>query len=250
MIVSPASQVAAPHLPASHLPASRTPAAHIQGLPGTLPPGEHILWQSAPDWRSLARHLCHIRPVALYLAIVLAGTLAASLTQGGTAPETFATMAPFLAAAATALLLLLAFAWLIARTTEYTLTTHRLVIRFGIALQATLAIPHRAIAHAAATIHADGTGDLPILTKPAYPVALRRAWPHSRPWHFRHPQPMLRSVPGAAALAPLLARTLAAATLPDLPMTSHEAGPPGLIGDRPQTPEHPSTTGGEAAQIA
>ncbi len=187
----------------------------IQGLPGALPPGETILWQGRPGTWSLACHLCHVRPVALYFTILLVGTAAASLAQGATVLQTVLALAPFLAATLVALGLLVALAWLIARTTEYTLTTRRVVIRFGVALAATLAIPHRGIAHAGVLLHKDGTGDLPLQTKPGFHVALRRTWPHARPWHFAHPQPMLRCVPGAGPLGTLLARTLAEAARDD-----------------------------------
>ena len=181
----------------------------IRGLPGHLPPGEHILWQSRPTWPSLARHLCHVRPIALYLAIVIAGTAAASILEGDTLLQTLLTTAPFVALAALVLAFLYALAWCVARTTEYTLTTHRLVMRFGVALPATLAIPLRGIARAAVTLHKDQTGDLPLETKPGYEVTYFRAWPHTRPWHLSHPQPMLRSIPRAGELATILARTLA-----------------------------------------
>lgn len=184
---------------------------NIIGLPGPLPPNEHVVWQGAPCWRSLARRLCHVRGVALYVAIVAAGAAAASALEGDTTAQAASTAAPLLAAGAFVLAFLAALAWLVARTTEYTLTTHRLVIRFGIALPATLAIPHRGIAHAAVALHDDGTGDLPIETKPGFDVAWRRIWPHARPWRLLHAQPMLRSVPQAGRVATLLASTLAEA---------------------------------------
>lgn len=90
-------------------------------------------------------------------------------------------MAPLLVAAVLVVAFLALLAWLIARSTAYTLTSHRLVMRLGIALPATLAIPHRAIAHAAITLHADGTGDVPIRTRPGSGIAYHRIWPHARP---------------------------------------------------------------------
>ena len=42
------------------------------GLPSALPPGERILWQGAPDWRSLAVHAFHVRKIALYFVFMLA----------------------------------------------------------------------------------------------------------------------------------------------------------------------------------
>jgi hypothetical protein len=171
----------------------------IAGLPGLLPPDERIVWQGSPDARSVARRLCHVRSVAAYVAMVVPLT---ALVAGPAAA------APLLVGG----LLVLGFLWLlargVARTTEYTLTTRRLVIRAGLALPATLAIPLHAVAGAAVTLHRDGTGDLPLSMRAAARVPLHRVWPHARPWRWVHPQPMLRSVPGAAVLAGVLARTL------------------------------------------
>ena len=171
----------------------------IAGLPGLLPPDERIVWQGSPDARSVARGMCHIRPVAAYVALVvpLVGVVAGP-----------AAAVPLLVGG----LLVLGFLWLlariVARTTEYTLTTRRLVIRAGLALPATLSIPLHAIAGAAVTMHRDGTGDLPLTMHRAARVPLHRIWPHARPWRWVHPQPMLRGVPGAGVLAGVLARTL------------------------------------------
>lgn len=185
--------------------------AYITGLPGDLPPGEHILWQGAPAWRPLARRLCHVRTVALYFAVVAAGTTALLLVNGARPLTILLAVLPLVLAGllVTGFLAVLAF-W-IARSTEYTLTTHRLVMRFGLALNATLAIPHCLIAHAGIRLHADGTGNLPIETKPGFKIALHRVWPHARPWRLLRAQPMLLCVPNAGPVATLLARTLAAA---------------------------------------
>lgn len=186
-----------------------SPLTRIPGLPGELPAGEAVLWRGAPCWRSLARHLCHVREIAVYFTVLVLGAGVASTVAGATLGQTLLTVAPLLAAAAGTLGFFLSLAWRISRTTEYTLTTHRLVFRFGAALPAVLALPHACVLRASVAIHGDGTGDLPLRMKPGHHLALHRVWPHSRPWHFRSPEPMLRSVPRAGELAALLAQTLA-----------------------------------------
>ena len=176
---------------------------------------EIVLWRGSPCWRSLARTLCHVRGVALYVALVVCGTAIASVVEGATPVQTAATVAPFLLAGLAALGFLYGLAWRIGRTTEYTLTSHRLIMRFGVALPAVLAIPHRGIARAAVAVHGDGTGDLPLIMQPGFRVTLHRVWPHSRPWRFIAPQPMLRSVPNAGQVATLLVNTLAEAAMRD-----------------------------------
>lgn len=208
---------------------AREPGA-IPGLPGTLPPGEGVVWQGAPCWRSLARRLCHIRGVALYVGVVALGAGLAAALEGGSVGQVVLTAAPLLLGGGLVLAFLAAMAWWAARTTTYTLTTHRLVISYGMALPATLAIPHAGIAHAAVALDRDGTGDLPIRTKPGFEVAWRRTWPHARPWHYRRAEPMLRSVPQAGHLATLLATTLAEAAL-----RARQAPQPDLV---PAAPVH------------
>ena len=183
----------------------------IKGIPGVLPPGETVLWRGRPCWQSLARQLCHTRGALLYFAVVLAGSAVYAALKDHSVTATALTMLPLVLAAAGVIGFLYGMAWLMARTTTYTLTSHRLVIRFGVALPAVLAIPYSGIAQASVTVHRDQTGDLPIALKPGYHVALHRTWPHSRPWRFSQPQPMLRSVPRAGQVATLLAASLARA---------------------------------------
>jgi len=45
----------------------------VRGLPAVLPEGERVLWQGAPNWRSLALNAYHVRTLAYYFgAMVLA----------------------------------------------------------------------------------------------------------------------------------------------------------------------------------
>lgn len=207
--------------------------------PGAAHP-DAVVWQGRPGWRSLARRMFHIRGVSLYVGLVVGGTAAASAVEGDGLAQVALTAAPLFAGGALVLGFLAGLAWLVARTTTYTLTQRHLVIRFGIAIPATLAIPYAGIAHAAVAMHPDGTGDLPIQTKPGCHVALRRCWPHARPWHVMHPQPMLRSVPEAGRVAALLAQTLAqaAASLGEtsLPVVVLPAA------DRPSSARHIAVT--------
>ena len=45
----------------------------VRGLPAVLPEGERVLWQGAPNWRSLALNTYQVRTLAYYFgAMVLA----------------------------------------------------------------------------------------------------------------------------------------------------------------------------------
>ena len=100
-------------------------------------------------------------------------------------------------------------AWLSARTTVYTITDRRVVMRVGIVLSVTFNLPFRVIQSAALMTHADGTGDIPLALAGEDRIAYLHLWPHARPWRIARPQPMLRCVPAAASVAALLSRAVA-----------------------------------------
>jgi hypothetical protein len=100
----------------------------IPGLPAPLPPGETILWQGSPCWRSLAWRALRVRQFAFYFSILVLWAVA-SQVSGGTGGGAVALSALRLTGLAVlALGLLSLFGWLIARTTLYTITTRRVVM--------------------------------------------------------------------------------------------------------------------------
>lgn len=182
----------------------------VAGLPEKPPEGERILWQGKPDWRVLALRGFRLRWLALYF-VVLAVWAAALAWQAGAPTALALTQASWLLGLGAAVIGLVAlFARLCARNTIYTITDRRLVIRSGIALDMAVNLPFRLIDSAALKAGPDGIGDVVVQMAPPHRVALLSLWPHVRPWRFRAPQPMLRAVPDAAAVARLLARALAA----------------------------------------
>ena len=191
----------------------------IWGLPEQLPEGERILWQGRPDWRALTRRALHLPLLAGYFALLLATHAVAALLEG-TAPAVAAWNALWFTPFALATLaVVLAFGWLAARSTAYTVTNRRLVMRLGIALPITANLPFTVIQAAAVTVHPDGSGDISLALVPSQRISYLFFWPHVRPWHYRRGQPTLRCVPEAAQLAQLLSRALAAdAAMPVQPL--------------------------------
>lgn len=177
------------------------------GLPGALPPGERILWQGSPDRRALARSAFHTRAVAGYFVLLVGVALASALAGGG--PLIGAAMTAIVGILGVALLQLLA--WASARSTIYTLTDRRIVLRIGIALPTSINLPLKLVGAVDLNRHADGTGDVALTILGVQKVGYAALWPHARPWRLAEPQPMLRAVPGAAEVAALLARTCQAA---------------------------------------
>lgn len=180
----------------------------IRGLPGHLPEGEHILWQGAPEWRTLAKTAFHVRTVAIYFGVLMAWRAGETLLAGGGLLAALASTAWLTIAAAAGLGLLALLAWLSARTTVYTITNRRVVLRFGIALPKAVNVPFTTIEGASLKRQADGAGDIAISVGGQRRIAYLQLWPHVRPWRLSQPQPTLRSVPQAGVAAQILAEAL------------------------------------------
>jgi hypothetical protein len=174
-------------------------------------PGETILWQERPAWRPVARSVFHIRMVALYFGLLIIADIVANRLHGLSPLATLRAELPLVALAAGAGAVLLVLAWLTARTTDYTITDRRVVLRFGVAFPATLSLPLRVIGSVAVRVHPDHTGDIPLVPRTGERVSYLKLWPLARPWRLARPQPMLRAVPRAGMAAALLSRTLATA---------------------------------------
>jgi hypothetical protein len=177
-------------------------------LPEQLPEGERILWQGQPDWTALARRAFHVGGVAIYF-VALAAVLAwLEVSAGGTAREAAQAAAGVVPGALIALALLAGLAALTTRSALYTITTRRVVMRFGIALPMVLNIPFKQIRSADLKVYSDGTGDIPLVVSAPKRQSMVVLWPHVRPWRTIEPQPMLRCIPDAARVAETLATAL------------------------------------------
>jgi hypothetical protein len=173
----------------------------IRGLPGRLPEGEHILWQGAPDWRSLAREAFATRWVMGYFVIVAVWRAA---TLSATPAQAVAAALPFLLAGALTVAILSLMAWVIARAAVYTLTNRRLVMRIGAALPVTFNFPFVQIEAADLDLRKTGIGTIALRLTPGNRVSYLVAWPHVRPWRIGRPEPALRCIRDAANVAGML----------------------------------------------
>ena len=173
----------------------------IPGLPGFLPKGEEILWQGSPNWKRLAISALHVRKFAGYFAL-LAGFGA---IQGSWTGALVTVGVGVLCIAILALI-----AWGTARTTMYTLTNRRIVMRIGIALPKCINLPLSVIASADLALHGDGTGDIPLSLNAPQKLGYIQLWPSARAWELAVPQPMLRAIPDAQNVANMLARACGA----------------------------------------
>jgi hypothetical protein len=182
------------------------------GLPEPLPQDEVILWQGAPNWISMAKHVFRLQWLSLYFAvIVIWQAISVSSSEGGLAAGwSSVALAFFLAAIGLVLVGLLAY-WS-ATTTMYTLTNRRIVMRVGIVLTVTFNLPYKTLGSADLKLYKDGTGDIPMQIATEDKIAFFHLWPHVRPWRLATPEPMMRCVPNAKAVATILTEAWMAST--------------------------------------
>lgn len=181
----------------------------IPGLPDYLPPGERLLWQGAPHWRPLAMRAFRLREVMIYFAVLMAWRGLMAALDGGSflvIMDAVLSLAP-LALGAVAILLVIAT--LSARTTMYSITDRRIVMRIGMALPITLNIPFEGIDGAAVVEHKDQSGDITLSLNDNGRIGYLVLWPHVRPWRYARPEPMLRALADPRAAVDVLGRALA-----------------------------------------
>ncbi|MEM8751916.1 MAG: photosynthetic complex putative assembly protein PuhB [Pseudomonadota bacterium] len=180
----------------------------VPGLPEALPKDEAILWQGRPDARALARDALAIRPVAAYFAIL---AIWRAVVVGGDAPlgEAMAAGGWILAIGTAACGLLYLTALAQARAAMYTITTKRVVMRVGAALNVTFNLPFGQIQGAAVDARKDGTGTIALTLSGRNRVSYLICWPHVRPWRMAKCEPALRSIPNVERVARILAEAAA-----------------------------------------
>ncbi|MBK1716549.1 photosynthetic complex putative assembly protein PuhB [Thiocystis violacea] len=182
----------------------------VRGLPEQLPPGEELLWQGAPRWTALARRAFHVRKVAIYFAVLVVLRIAVDWSEGPSMASLFQGVSWILVLAVVAVGALALLGWAMARTTVYTITSRRVVMRIGVALPMMMNVPFKQVRSADLKVYDDGTGDIPFLLAKAVRPSYMIFWPHVRPWHFSPPQPMFRAIPEAGKVAEILAGALKA----------------------------------------
>lgn len=215
-------------------------AEPVRGLPEAPPVGERILWQGAPDWRSLARRCFRTRWAAAWFLGLGAWQALRLWAEGAPTAEIVAICAWFAGLAAAGVAVLGALAWATAKATVYNVTDRRVAMRIGTALTVTLNLPYRWIDSADLRVHSDGTGDIPLTLGGPAKLGYLMLWPHCRPWKMAKPQPMLRCIPDAGPVATILADAMRA----DLARREAE-GDAGAASDLPPAAGRPPAARGE-----
>ena len=164
------------------------------GLPERLPSDEFIVWQGSPDIGALAASAFHIKKLVMYfLLLIVACAWPALEAQAGAMAvlQAIKWIAPLS-------LLGLASVWLMAymtsRTTVYTLTNKRVVMRLGIVLTVTFNLPLKQIASSDIRLLEAGFGDMTLALQGSDRIAWVHLWPSVRPWRISKPEPTLRAI--------------------------------------------------------
>jgi hypothetical protein len=182
----------------------------IKGIPGHLPAGERLLWQGTPTWRSLMVHVLHVRFVATYFAAIMAWRAYSHVTEGN-GVETAVWSATWLGVLGLLVVALMGgLALMMKRSTVYTITSKRVILRYGVVLPVAINLPLGKIETVGLKELGDGTGEIPLTVGQDGHLAYWMMWPHARRWHFAVPTPMLRSIPDARRVAGLLAEAITA----------------------------------------
>jgi Bacterial PH domain len=174
------------------------------GLPAPLPKGEELLWQGRPAPYALAREALGLHWIAGYFALLALwrGGAAAADHGAGVVAQVVVTYAVL---GALACLIIYGVAWVQSRTTVYTITTARVILRIGAALSVTLNVPFTQVASANLDLRKSGTGTIALDTLGDVRLSYLVCWPHVRPWHMKKTEPALRCIPDAARVAGILA---------------------------------------------
>ena len=167
----------------------------IRGLPADLPEGEHIIWQGAPVWKNMAMSALHIRLAFVYFLVIVA----TALFRGD-----WSTAMAVTAFGAVTIGMFVLFAWGVARTTVYTLTNKRVVLRIGVALNKCINLPLSELESANLKQLPDGSGNIVLTLKGLPRLGYLMLWPHARSLRIVRPQPMMRAIPEAQRVSALL----------------------------------------------
>lgn len=182
------------------------------GLPERLPADEYVLWQGAPDVRALAASAFHLRKLGFYFALLALACVWPTLQAGAGAMAVLLSLKWIVPLSLTGLVSVWLLAWMTARTTVYTLTNKRMVMRLGIVLTVSFNLPLKRIAAADVRVLERGFGDISLALQGDDRIGWVHLWPSARPWRINQPEPTLRAIADVQSVALQLSEAWSQAT--------------------------------------
>ena len=164
------------------------------GLPERLPSDEFIVWQGSPDVGALASSAFHIKKLMVYFLVLILACAWPALTEGAGFMAVLLSIKWITPLALIGLGSVWMLAYLTSRTTVYTLTNKRMVMRLGIVFTVTFNLPLKQVEAADARQLQNGFGDITLSLKGSDRIAWVHLWPSVRPWKLEKPEPTLRAI--------------------------------------------------------
>ncbi|GGB33737.1 photosynthetic complex assembly protein [Roseibium aquae] len=200
----------------------------VPGLPADLPKGEKILWQGRPATKLVSRRVMKVNWFAGYFAVLLVWTLAAGYADGRTWPHVLFSAGAVLLLSAVFLGMMELFAWGVHKTTLYTITNKRVVMRIGVALSATFNLPFAKMVSADLRLDKRGGGDIALTMAQGHRLSFFSFWPHVRGYKSGSMVPQMICLKNAQQPARILADALsgyASVRIREVAVAASEAGP-------------------------
>jgi len=174
------------------------------GLPERLPSGEFIVWQGSPDVAALASSAFHIKKLVVYFAVLMGACAWPALEEGAGVMAVLLSIKWIAPLALIGLGSVWMMAYMTSRTTVYTLTNKRVVMRLGIVFTVSFNLPYKQVVSADVRMMQDGFGDITLALKGSDRIAWVHLWPSVRPWKIEKPEPTLRAIPHAQEVSIML----------------------------------------------
>ncbi|MEN9719914.1 MAG: hypothetical protein RIT13_619 [Pseudomonadota bacterium] len=171
------------------------------GLPERLPSDEFIVWQGSPDVRALATSAFHFNKLAFYFAALILVSAWPALESGSGFKAILMSIKWIAPLAVIGMVTVWLLASLTARTTVYTITNKRVVMRLGIVLTVSFNLPLKQVASADVRVLPKGFGDITLALKGSDRIGWVHLWPSVRPWRITKPEPTLRAIPDVELVA-------------------------------------------------
>lgn len=171
------------------------------GLPERLPADEQIVWQGSPDAKTLALSAFHMRKLSIYFVLLTLACAWPAIETGAGPWAMLLAVKWILPLTVVAMVSVWILAFMTARTTVYTLTNKRVVMRLGIVLTVTFNLPLKRVSAADVRDLPGGFGDISLALTAEDHIAWVHLWPSVRPWRINKTEPTLRAVPDARAVA-------------------------------------------------
>ncbi|MEM1364419.1 MAG: photosynthetic complex putative assembly protein PuhB [Pseudomonadota bacterium] len=177
----------------------------IPGLPAELPEGERIVWQGRPNWRVLLRQRLRVWWIVAYFAAIGGWVVWSGQGIERSLENTLGGLGLLAVAGMLVVGFLAVFAVLVQRTSLYTITNKRIVMRVGVALSATYNLPFSKIENVDLRASKSGWGEVAVqMSTDGMRLAWLMLWPHVRPWRINNTEPQLVGLKDAVEVGSII----------------------------------------------